>query len=962
MAQLTQFYVTPSTSTYLVKQLSTQTVLYFSTNNTSYSFNVRDITGLSSIQQKPAVLSTIGGAIFIDGTTSYFLNQPLGFVNMSLRNSNQWQIKHTSGQAPAESAANLVNLNVSTINISFISTTFARVSSYFVSDLFTAIIVPNGPFTLETISTAKSANIAYALNVSHDVFVKNNVYVGREVNIQGSMDVQAISTINNPLRIYSSLGVGGSLVVMDHINVLSTLHVRSDVFNISVQVQRSTGTVYALNKYMQMSGILSTLNTLESSDIFIGSNSATIQQDVSSIQGIFSTQNVTANKDVWVRQNISTSGNAQFFSTVSFIGNLEVAKNFSINSTFATVSSLFTNALSTPSLSTFQSLTTNGFINVPSTFYIQSNLSATTLLANQLFSTQNGLFTNGFVSSYQTSYLRSTVSVLNSSIIGSFYLSDFLVMGNNTKVFSTLTASSIHVKGSVHAEQSVEITQQALMQKSTGVRTDVYVDTNATITGPFFVSSYRVQSFSLSNLDIMTSSPFTSFTTSSMAGTAAYAGFTKIIGLANNTLSVPTVFASTIQTKITNFTNFLMNEYQGQGFQLGSFNTESISDPSFAITEKTLFAKAFSTSFIKVQNATADLFSSIVLSGDGKFLSNYPFPYSTISGTTAIASTVLVSSLVSRSLTTFSSQNVSTLNIFSSLITDVLRIDGTGNPPLSTVNQMLMLGANNMTINSALYFDRINNYVGIGISTPQYDLDVSGTIYAEAIVYSSLSGPMNTSPTVYFSSITPTATAIRDVLEIGTQGLRVFYKSQTPFPCTLHIYPSTTFRQAKLRQVQAPFDPQLFSMVDRSTINLSFSLFVDSQKHVGIGSDPTNSDVDLSVGFANRSKENVGLFTTLQASTVATQNPLRFSRIIMPDLVFFSTVETPAPSTNTISSAGTKLFLNYPVLTAKKAAGLGILTTDPAVELDVMGNVYLSSLQSSNIYVNELFLTNFQTL
>jgi hypothetical protein len=131
---------------------------------------------------------------------------------------------------------------------------------------------------------------------------------------------------------------------------------------------------------------------------------------------------------------------------------------------------------------------------------------------------------------------------------------------------------------------------------------------------------------------------------------------------------------------------------------------------------------------------------------------------------------------------------------------------------------------------------------------------------------------------------------------------------------------------------------------------------------VGIGSDPASNDVDLSVRFANRSIENVGLFTTLQTSTLSTQAPLRFSRMVLPDLVLFSSVQTPAPSTNTISSASTKLFLNYPVVSVVKNTGVGILTNDPAVGLDVLGNVYMSSFQSSNIYVNEFFFTNFQTL
>lgn len=967
MSQRTEFYVTPSTSTYLVKQLSTQTVLYLSTNNNSFTFNVRDITGLSTIQQTPAIISTIGGASFIDGTTSYYLNQPLGFVNISLRNSNLWQVIHTSGQTPATSAANIQNLNVSTTNISLLSSYKALASTVFISDFFTAEVYMNGPFRLVNLSVALQTSFASSLNVSHNVFANSNILVNREIVVNDSLTTGQLylnpNNVNTNLTIFSSLYVKGNLFVGNYIQVLSTLVVQSTVQMANLQIQKSTGTVLTLLSSYNGYGSISTLLNVETSDsinVYIGPTQ--ISKELSSLEGIFSTPNLIAQKDAFITKNISTYADARFYSTVHFQDNLSILNNFSINSTFVTISSFYTTSLSTSYLSSASDMYVNGNNAIYSTFFITKNLSTTSLFINQLFSTQNGMIVPGFVSTYQTAVFHSTASVLHSSILGSFYISDFLVMGGNTRVFSTLTASSIDIRGSLDVKNNAEITDQALFQKSTGVGLDAFVSTDANVREGFFVSTYRVQSFILSNLEIMTSSPFVTFTTSSLAGSIAYIQNSKILGLANNILSVPTVYASTLQTKTANFTNYLTNDFAGAGFQLGTFNTAFISDPSFAVTEKTLFAKGFSTPYINLNTASADRFSSINFVGDGRFLSNYPFPYSTISGTTAIASTILVSSLVSRGFTTLGTSRISSFYIVSSLLTDVFRIDGIGYPPLSTVNQMLMLSPTSMALNNTVYFNRQSNYVGIGISSPIYDLDVSGTLYAQAIVYSTLSGPLNSNATVYFSSISPNFTDVRDALEVGTQGLNIFYRGTSLYPSTFRIFPSTTLAQARQKQVQANREPQLFSLIDRSTITISFNLFVDSQKHVGIGADPTNSDVDLSVSFTNASSNDVGLFTSIHASSIHTQNTLLFSRMVMPNFILFSTLETPAPSTNMISTTDTTVFLNYPILSVKKTTGIGILQTTPQAAVDVMGNAYFSSFSASNVYANEIFFSNFQTI
>ena len=78
----------------MIKRYERPTNIYLSTFNTpDFQVNIRDTTGSSTLNVN---VSTIGGALFVDGTNLYELNQPFGFVNLSLRTSSFWQVLHLS--------------------------------------------------------------------------------------------------------------------------------------------------------------------------------------------------------------------------------------------------------------------------------------------------------------------------------------------------------------------------------------------------------------------------------------------------------------------------------------------------------------------------------------------------------------------------------------------------------------------------------------------------------------------------------------------------------------------------------------------------------------------------------------------------------------------------------------------------------------------------------------------------
>lgn len=305
-------YITPSTSLILIKSLARPVNIYLSTFNVpDFQVNVRDATGSSNLITTPITLSTIGGAKFTDNSVTYFINQPYGFVNMSLRTSTMWQLLHTSGQTPVASAANVQQINISTSYFSVVSSPQKLVSTMFVENIQTpnSILVTN-PFVIGNLSTPGFVLLKSSLNVFGSTFFAKNLFVSGATIFQSSLSVQRIETLCNTLFVSSSAGVGGSLNLSGgQIFVFSTLHTQSSLQTNTLQVRWSTlENSVQINNNLSSFGSISTLKGLTAlSSLSVGST-LRIQQTVSSLSGVFSTNQLLVSRSLITLGNISLSG------------------------------------------------------------------------------------------------------------------------------------------------------------------------------------------------------------------------------------------------------------------------------------------------------------------------------------------------------------------------------------------------------------------------------------------------------------------------------------------------------------------------------------------------------------------------------------------------------------------------------------------------------------------------------
>ena len=263
-APTNSIFVSPSTSLILIRNVSTLTnVVYLNSFNVpNFTVSVRDTTGSPEIGVNSVYISTIGSARFADGSFLYTLNQPYGFVNIGFRNSSFWQVLHTSGQKPTDSAANVNKLNVSTSFITLLSTTTATISSLLIENIRTTnAIVINGTFVITNLSAPGIVTVQSTLNVYGDVFINKQLFVSSIAEFQSSLRVVEILPISSITRVFSSVGVGGSLSVGGILTVGSTLLTQSTNTLETLQIQKSSqGITTTIENTLQVQNLLELLS------------------------------------------------------------------------------------------------------------------------------------------------------------------------------------------------------------------------------------------------------------------------------------------------------------------------------------------------------------------------------------------------------------------------------------------------------------------------------------------------------------------------------------------------------------------------------------------------------------------------------------------------------------------------------------------------------------------------------
>ena len=945
MSQTIETTVTPSTSLILIKNVSTQNIVYLpSYNYADFSVTVRDTTGNSRIVSTPVVLSTTNNSLFFDGSSRYNLNQPYGLVNVALRNSNRWQIVHTSGQSPANSAANVQTVNISTAFFSLVSTAALSLSSLTVENLST----PNsiqlvGSFIIQNLSTPGSVQMQSTLTVYGNTLLKSNLYVSSASRFLSTAYVETFLPFSSIFSFGSSFAIGGNLAVGGTTILLDTLNTQSTVQAYTVRIQQSTGIVLKVYNTLSVITQFSSLGYLSVGTSTIVSRSATVTGNVSTLSGTFKTTvlSPSGSSDLIIDKNLQVEG--PLIVSGSFYNRNNLAVNNTINiSSFAAVNgTLNTVFFSSPSLSTSGSLSSLGPLNVSDTIFVNGSVSTIQTNSQRNLSVGGGFIVTQTISSLNTLFTYANINVGCNAYLGNTSVNTLLVVGDmtvngNVRLSNAVFNNDVTVTGVMSVDGTTNI------GASVGVAQDAYIAGVLDARTNSYFSSINSVDLLLSNVEITTSSPFTTFTASTLFVSSLY---TKQVVIRQGNLNRSNTYASTIYVPQVEAENIALSSLTTNSFIFGR-NIPANIDSRFILNVPSYFTKGIQTIELRastINNAT--FIGSHV--GDGSQITNAPVPYEYLSGLTILASTIRSENLYT------SSFNVSTiiadqfLYVQSNVLLPTLRIDAAGYAPVTNLNQIRSLTDKTMVINNTVYFDNQNSSIGINIPVPMADLDISGILYASNVSYSSINAIDLTGVTVTLSSLQAGNTYLANYLQYGDSGFYVgnFYPN---LETGTSNYPIRIWNSESV--YKANFGFQNAKTASTIVINSGLFIYGDTQR---VGVNTINFESATSPGTIYGPQYTLDVRGSMHAeegyfSTMNMTKQLTTECLELPNLQIYGGITAfLKTSTNTILTSSTTLFIDRFATFTRQA--LGINKANPTFALDVDGSAFFSTLFTPNL-------------
>jgi hypothetical protein len=1014
---LSNIYITPSTSLILIKSLARQPVVLLSTFSLpDFRVNIRDTTGLASqLLTTPIVISTTGLAKFVDNSTSYPIDKPYGFVNLSLRTSTLWQILHTSGQSPVSSAANVNVTNISSSYIGLLSSASKQVSSLQIENLDTPnSITLTGPFVIGNLSTPGFILLKSTLNVYGNASFDKTTFVSGATTFLSSLYVESINPLSSPIYALSSMGVGGSIFVRGQTIVFSTLQTQSSLQVQTMAVQRSTTSLTVdITGSAQVAGLVSSLGRLTVLNQTLVQQDVQISHTFSSLGGLVSTKTLEVRGDVTLFSTLSTIGNAEIFSSFTTLSSVQVRNNLSFLSTV-----FVTNLLSTPLIDV-------NYFSTSASVSSAGALSMNTLTVNETLSTQRAIIQSNFTTSslfvsqdITVREMFSTNLVLGFPILHIYGNADLkglkvngpLNVGGNAFVGQTMATQAGTLYGDVTANGSMTVTESARFSANVGIGSNLAVTGTLKVLGFPNIGSYDADSFSVSSLQVMTSSPSialraSTFTLGTLRSSEIKLAYNSNIGNVNFGDYRTSLFANEIYTQSVKGYRMSTNSLYAENVVTRNpdstptyiFPNESY--PVFQIASKASFPRGLSTKSVYAYSVTAQ--STIgTFVGDASLLANVPLLFSTISTGTARYSTINTSTF--STVTAYLGNATVSTNLFirdSLLFNTPSMILSTGltvSPSIYTTYNTTKIpviqpvNVSTLGINDTMYLNSFNRRVGILTSTPVYNFDISGSLYFTGNLFYTSQNSLNFSTTksaVTFSTLYYSSIRIRDSLILG--------KNET-FPMTkyLGIGQTGTSNAEYGLYIGESITPQyepitgytggnfrnlgIFTNPTNSTLDINYSLFLDNpSKTATLG-----CIVNTVTNFISPPIPNPGTDLTVQGdfkastltiSTVAVSGKITTSTLEMPKLGIntnrISTFNTLSTSYfTTPSSFNTSFYVNNCLELFKNYEQTGQLFVrrplahtyeiENNITLSVHSQAFVSSITSDNIYTNVYF---FQT-
>jgi hypothetical protein len=453
----------------------------------------------------------------------------------------------------------------------------------------------------------------------------------------------------------------------------------------------------------------------------------------------------------------------------------------------------------------------------------------------------------------------------------------------------------------------------------------------------------------------MTSSPFTSFQVSSLHASTLQTDFTRISTLQPDSMTVSSTYASTTQFQNAITENAIFESVYTDSLFLGNYDSlAKASQPKFVVGVKSQFIEGLSSIDVRTDSLEASGVINGNPTGTVSYLSNVPMVFPTVSAISVYLSTLTLSSLYTSSFSVSTFINNNLLDVYSTVITQYLVLESQGFEPRYDVNQFLNINPTLLSLNRSLYFDRVTNRIGLFVSSPTVDMDISGYIYASNIYYSSIN-PIRISSEgiVLFSTILVSSTHIQDSLQYGTQGIRIF--SQNSLDGNTYV---------EINQAASSFSNTfgIYDCIEQTSILLNSAVQIYRGQRVGInGVNPTTGELLLPT-------HNLDVFDTIRSdevyvSTVNLSQSLQTTSYMTPYLLINSNVPIPI---NTLSVSVDKLSIDglMTLQTSQLTSSryVGINTLDPRCSMDVRGNAYFSSMNVlQNLLTNSVAMS-FQEL
>jgi len=235
---------------------------------------VRDATGLVSSPGRLIILSTLKDVLFSDGTSSITISQPFGYISLSSRDKNTWDVINTFA-FPQPSPVSYVSSVYATASInannylsrSYISTatlTTDSISSYRIqastistANLFSQNISTQNLRSFNNIFTnissqTVSTNSLFASNVSTNTTTSQNVLVSsltlsnisNRASLTLSNDGQALLVNGIPTGTFRAISTATTTLNMNNNSISNVLNL--SISNLS-SINISTANIVALN-------------------------------------------------------------------------------------------------------------------------------------------------------------------------------------------------------------------------------------------------------------------------------------------------------------------------------------------------------------------------------------------------------------------------------------------------------------------------------------------------------------------------------------------------------------------------------------------------------------------------------------------------------------------------------------------------------------------------------------------